>query len=67
MPTKETMFFTFSGIFFLVVPSTIKTSNCQPSKPGNGKRLKIAKLTEIDRAERHRLHLRRLVHQRRLH
>ena len=27
--------------------SIIKTRSCQPSRPGNGNKLKIAKLTEI--------------------
>ena len=45
-PTNETMFLTLSGIFFLLIPSTAKTSSCQPSNPGNGIKLTIAKLTE---------------------
>ena len=43
----ETIFLTFSGIFFLAVASTIKTNNCHPSSPGKGSKLTMAKFTEI--------------------
>ena len=48
MPTKDTMFLTFSGIFFLLIPSIAVTNNCHPSNPGNGSKLTIARLTDIN-------------------
>ena len=47
-PTAETTFLTFAGISFLNIPSIAMTSKCHPSNPGNGNKLIIPKLTEIN-------------------
>lgn len=46
-PINEIEFLIDAGISFLKMPSIVMTIKCQPSKPGNGNKLKTAKLTEI--------------------
>jgi hypothetical protein len=46
-PMSEIMFLIPDGISFLITPSIVIINKCHPSKPGNGNKLKIAKLTDI--------------------
>ena len=48
MPIVDMTVLNFFGSSLLVIPSIILTKICHPSKPGNGSKLKIAKLTEIN-------------------
>ncbi len=46
-PMKDIIALNFFGSFLREIPSIQVTSNCHPSSPGNGSKLKIAKLIEI--------------------
>ena len=48
IPTVDIIDLTFGLISFLVIPSIINTKKCHPSNPGNGNKLKIAKLQLIN-------------------
>ena len=48
MPIVDIIALTLGLISFLVIPSMINTKKCHPSNPGNGNKLKIAKLQLIN-------------------